>query len=279
MIRANKVIPYIKETIEGSIDYRVPEKCPECGGDVAVDGVDLRCMNDNCQRGTGQIIYNVFDLCSPKGLSKATLTNFINHYHFESIDDLIGRVPKIKKSDLIKQFGDHYGELLSQTVEYIRSPKDLKMEDVIRMANIPAVGKGTSKRIGKCLPAEEIIMLITTGMTEPFQQYTSSSKGFEALNANLDTLKKLFLLFKNAEWKKVSNGDDIAVRYCMTGSLSKTKKKLEVEFASYGAEFVSIGSADVLICNGSSSSSKYKAAEKKGIPIVSEQEFRRTYAI
>jgi len=65
------------------------------------------------------------------------------------------------------------------------------------------------------------------------------------------------------------------INYCLTGTLSKPRKELIEELKMLGAKFTSISKADVLIADVPSEKTKYQTALKKGIKIMTEEEFMK----
>ena len=91
-----------------------------------------------------------------------------------------------------------------------------------------------------------------------------------------DLLKHIQVLDdkSNEEVEKHKSHPYYGKNICITGALSKPREEYKFLLEKIGAKVVSSVTAktNFLVCNEASSSSKYKDAQKLGIPIVSEIE-------
>jgi len=140
------------------------------------------------------------------------------------------------------------------------------------MSNVPALGETSCENIEDAVNPVEFSQGIVLGTVDGWRKYCVTEPAFTNLKKYRDRVEEVLSFF--GEKLQQSNKPRVTLKYCLTGSLSAPRKKLVDEFARKGAKFVSIGKADILIANGPSSNSKYTRAVKRGIPILSEAEFR-----
>ncbi len=274
--RANEVIPQITETLEPSNKLMVPNACPKCGTGLELVGVDLKCTSNTCENLRLGCVWRVFETYAPKGLATNTLERFLYEENMVILSTLRGYLLKYDTPVWVRletRFGPHYAALLDQMFTAIKNAKPT-VGQVLHFANIPLVGSQTCKAIERAVSPDDFMDLIREGDFSDLKQYCTEP-GYkslvECIYRIVDVVKFFSYIFADTSSRKVT------VKYCSTGSLSKSRKKIEAEFEGFGCEATTIGNADVLICNAASSSTKYKAAVKKELPIMSEDAFRAKY--
>jgi NAD-dependent DNA ligase len=144
------------------------------------------------------------------------------------------------------------------------------------MANIPMLGESISTRIVENFTVDEFKDF--SKYTDALEKVMNHKTAFSNLLKYRSRIDRLLEKLTLVEYKKEFVGL-AKMTYAVTGSLSKARKDIIKEFLSYGYEWVDPSKADVLIADAPSSSAKYKTAVKRGIPIMTEQEFRNQYII
>lgn len=286
VFKANQIIPQISQAQEDDEYTKMycsyPMVCPICGARTEIikenDSEILYCSNPACE---GKILNQFDHFCSKKGLdikglSKATLEKLIdwgwimNYSHIFTL--AIHRDEWIKKPG----FGPASVDKILKSIEEARHTT---LDKVIAAAGIKEIGS----RVAKDLAAYY-------DTWEDFRQETDYTKidGIgEVMNNNLinfvynqylfeDTVKN-FLDIKQKD-KKENNFSLENKVFCITGKVHifKNRAELQANIESKGGKVVSSMSSKVthLINNdNTSTTSKNLAAQKAGIPIITEEEY------
>jgi len=265
LTRSNDVIPHIV-----SVDYTdrlpptLPKYCPSCKGELEWSGVHLACNNIWCNL-TG-LIENIIQFvpipdfvglptlfpCYDKPLfSHNHITSFLESVSLEALGEgKIREYAEQHKKELIEAF---------QIISY---------EDFWKVSNIPSIGKKVAEKLSTVPPMRETTPLHLLGLGVPSHVREAI---LESHRSYIIQLASFFTLRKEEKERK---GNVV-----ITGKLQKPRKEIEKSIEELGFTVsTAINSAVCLICNEVSSSSKYKKAEKAGIPILTEKEFFDKYS-
>ena len=288
--KANKIIPKVHNNLTRSNTWELPDKCPNCGGDVEIHNENgsktLHCTNDNCK---GKLLGKLVHFCSKnainiEGMSEATLQFLIDKGWVESFKD-------IYKLDYYRQnwkeydgFGDKSVDKLLDTIENSRKTT---LDRFIYSLSIPQIGRSTSKDIAKyCHNSIDEFTFIIENTSLEFAAIdgvgvSATTSLDDWWNTNRDMfyeLKEEFIFSTN---KKENNNVSVDLSgkiFVITGSLKhyKNRDELVSVIESMGGKVsgsVSAKSSFLINNDTESSSSKNKKAKQLGIPILSEQDF------
>ena len=290
LYRANMVIPKVHENLTRSNTWKLPDKCPNCGGEVEVHNENgsktLHCMNDDCPaKLLGKLTHFVSkNAINIDGLSEQTLQKFINLGWINSFQDIINL--KDYKDEMIKL--DGFGKKsVDKLLESIDKSKHTTLDRFIYSLSIPLIGRSASKEISKTCHGDEQIF-ISLIKSNSLINSIKSIDGFGDAMCNslsdfctsfLDEIERLMTYFEIEKENKIVGTIDLLNKtFVITGSLNHYKNRdefIEV-IESFGGKVSSSVSAktDYLINNDiNSSSSKNVKAKKLGVPIITEEEF------
>ena len=283
--RAGDVIPYVSEVIKGKrtgkeTSFHMPKKCPSCGTPIEKEDVFYRC---------------------PAGLAcPAQLKEAIAHYASKGAVDIDGFSDKtvellhevgliqsisdiyiLKSEDLLKLEGFKEKKTLN-LINSIDKSKDVTLERFMFGLGIRNVGKHIATLLAKKFGTLENIISAGKSDLESINEIgpeiAECITDFFKEKKNIDEIEKLK---KNGvavrEKKKAVKGKLLGKKIVFTGSLesmSRSKAKELVE--SEGGEAASsISSAVDLVVAGGKAGSKLDEAKKKGIRVITEEEFRK----
>lgn len=131
---------------------KLPERCPECGGELEFDGKLLKCTNDKCPaKEIGKILY----FCSKEGCNIMSVGESVVQDLFEKrivrdISDIIGFAEHpdwfIDYATNLLEVG--YGEKKIKKIadEFVKA-KDTPFEKLLAALSIPGVAKVTARNI------------------------------------------------------------------------------------------------------------------------------------
>lgn len=288
--KMNDIIPQvvsagreISSTDFEGLEFTIPTECPICGGRLEVvcevDTEVLMCTNEMCE---GKLVNRLDHFCGKKGLdikglSKATLGKLVEWGWVNNFTDifLLGghREEWIKKPG----FG---AKSVDNILDAINMGRVTDLEHFICAIGIPHVGKTLSHELIKYFKTYEDFRKAVdsqwdfTQIDKVAEEKCSAIWNFDYSEA--DTVsKKLFLnLVEEPEVEQTL----VDVSVCITGRLlhHKNRDELVKRIQDCGGKVVSGVSKNTnwLINNDvNSTSSKNVAAQRLGIPIITEEEF------
>ena len=287
--KANKIIPKVHDNLTRSNTWKLPNKCPDCGGNVEVHNENgsktLHCINDNCP---AKLLGKLVHFCSKnainiEGMNEATLQFLIDKGWVKSFKD-------IYKLDYYRQnwkeydgFGDRSVDKLLDAIENSRKTT---LDRFIYSFSIPQIGRSTSKDISKyCNNSIDEFTFIMENTSLEFAAIdgigvSATTSLDDWWNINRDMFYELAeeFVFSNKKENNNVSVDLSGKTFVITGSLTHYKNRDELVgvIESMGGKVSGSVSAKTsyLINNDTqSSSSKNQKAQKLNIPIISEEDF------
>ncbi|WGL58517.1 NAD-dependent DNA ligase LigA [Pigmentibacter sp. JX0631] len=283
IIRSGEVIPAIIRLIEpASRAFNLPEFC-KCGSKLTRQGPDLMCLDN--------------PVCNFK--DQESLVYFVSALDIMGVSDKI--VLKIRDAGLVQEPADFYKlteEDLLQIEGFAKKSSENVVKAIQNARKIPLAKFLTSlglKRGGavKCQEVarkfESLENVLKIDAEDLKVEKGWADKSAEDFIESLKNKRKIIInLLKYVEVlndesnKKISNQNShpfFGKNICITGSLSRPRDEYKFMLENVGAKLVSSVSSktDLLVCNESSSSNKYKDAIKFGIKIITEEEFLRNF--
>ncbi len=289
--KANMIIPQIAENLTKSNNLQIPDSCPVCGKEAIIRKMnevsELYCTNRECP--AKQIkAFTLFvsrDAINIDGLSEATLEKFIDvgfihefadlfhldRYHDEivsmegfgekSYQNLIASIDTARKTTLprllyglgIANIGVANAKMLCKHFSY--DLEALRNTDVETLSSIDGVGE-----------------VIASAFVEAMQE--------EKLQIQLDRLLQELTIEKPTV--NVGSTHLEGMSFVITGSLThyENRNELKSVIEDMGGKVTGsvTGKTTCLINNDvTSTSSKNKSAKDLNIPILSEEDFMKTY--
>ena len=284
--KANKIIPKVHDNLTRSNTWELPNKCPNCGGNVEVHNENgsktLHCINDNCP---AKLLGKLVHFCSKnainiEGMSEATLQFLIDKGWIKSFHD-------IYKLDYYREnwkeydgFGD---KSVDKLLDAIEDSRNTTLDKFIYSLSIPQIGRSASKDISKFFNnnCEEFKMYGTTinyTQIDGFGESMNNSlhKWLSENHIMMEELAKEFTFKKD---KNNSSSVDLSGKtFVITGSLIhyKNRDELVSVIESMGGKVsgsVSTKTSYLINNDTQSSSSKNQKAKQLNIPIISEEDF------
>lgn len=286
--RANMVIPKVHSNLTMSNTWKLPDKCPCCGGNVEIHNENgsktLHCMNPDCKaKLLGKLVHFVSkNAINIDGLSEQTLQKFIDLGWLNSFRDIYYLSEYKEEIYKLDGFGKKSVDKLLQSIEKSRNTT---LDRFIYGLCIPLIGRTASKTIAKEFnnQAEEFYDVWCHGYDftklDDFGDTMNNSMQ-DFIRDNYRWIAELIVEFNFRESENNGNikqvlGDKIFV---ITGSLKfyKNREELVATIERNGGKVSGSVSAKTsyLINNDvTSTSGKNKKAHDLGIPIISEGEF------
>ena len=271
----------------------IPKNCPYCNAQLIIKKENnsevLFCPNEQCE---SRLVNRLDHFCGKrgldiKGLSKATLTKFIDWGWVDKIEDLYHIFEAHGLDFILKPgFGD---KSVTKILNAIENSKHTTLDAYISAFGIPLIGKTAAKELTQHFETYKDFRAAVDDKKYSFAtlphfgpEMNFALKSFDYTEA--DCIAPLFFIesTKNTNEEKIINDklkDKIIV---ITGKLTTFKNRNELKdliIKNGGKVSDSITSKTSLLINNdiNSNSSKNKAAKSKGIPIISEADFIQSY--
>lgn len=283
--RSNDVIPEIMGVAEEAPDAREVEKptvCPACGAPVREEGAFLYCTGEHC---APQIVscldhFASKDAMDIDGFSEKTAEQFYNELHMTSPVGLM----RLKKEDVVglERFGDKKADNL---IAAIAASKDTTMDRLLFALGIDGIGKKTAKdlaaRFGTFEALEKADRDALTAVDGIGEILADNIVSYFADEDNLRLIADLFASGVTVREAEKKSGVFEGMRVVLTGSLPTYKRgEATALIEENGGEVASSVSKTVdLVLAGSDAGSKLEKAQKLGIRIIDEEEFKRMLGI
>lgn len=284
--KANKIIPKVHDNLTRSNTWELPNKCPNCGGNVEVHNENgsktLHCINDNCP---AKLLGKLVHFCSKnainiEGMSEATLQFLIDKGWIKSFHDIYKLDYRRENWKEYDGFGD---KSVDKLLDAIEDSRNTTLDRFIYSLSIPQIGRSASKDIAKFFNNnyEEFKMYGTTinyTQIDGFGESMNNSlhKWLSENHIMMEELAKEFT-FKN-EKNNNSSVDLSRKTFVITGNLIHYKNRDELVsiIESMGGKVsgsVSTKTSYLINNDTQSSSSKNQKAKQLNIPIISEEDF------
>ena len=287
--KANMIIPQIAENLTRSGVKDIPKVCPVCGGATRIDMQNgtktLCCPNPECQ--AKQIksfaLFVSRDALNIEGLSEATLEKFIARGFIRKMDDIFHLDRYAAEIREMEGFGEKSCENLLKSIETARNTT---LPRLLYGLGIAGIGLANAKLICKAFKnqpekiqhatAEEIAEI--PGMGEVL---AGAYVSYFAKEENAQLFQRLLKEVVIPEFREETKAQLLEGKtFVITGSVHFFKNRTEVKEVIEGLGGKVTGSVtsktDYLINNDvTSTSSKNKKANELGVPIISEEEFRK----
>lgn len=286
--RANMVIPKVHSNLTRSNAWKLPDKCPCCGGDVEIHNENgsktLHCINPDCKaKFLGKLVHFVSkNAINIDGMSEATLQLLIERGWVKSFKDLYNL--KENQIYLWKYHTVGFGEKsVDKLLENIEKSRNTTLDRFIYGLCIPLIGRTASKEIAKFFNYD-YEKFRTDGIVTHYSQIDGFGDNMnqslhDYLRVNhmkISTLADEFIFETKSE---SSNNADLSNKtFVITGSLNHYKNRDELvniieQFGGKVSGSVSSKTNYLINNDVTSTSGKNKKAKDLGIPIISENQF------
>lgn len=288
--RANMVIPKVHDNLTRNNTWKLPSKCPNCGGEVEVHNENgsktLHCINPDCPaKLLGQLSHFVSkNAINIENLSEQTLQKFIDFGWVSSFQDIMNLKDHSNEMMKLEGFGK---KSVNKLMDAIEKSKKTTLERFIYSLSIPLIGRSASKDISRVCHGDERIFISMIKSNELYKLIEDIDGFGDAMYKSLfgyckmhvNDIEDLLSYFEiEKENNKIGATNLSGKTFVITGSLNHYKNRDELMSVIESMDGKVSGSVssktDYLINNNvNSSSSKNVKAKKLGIPIITEEEF------
>jgi len=275
-----KIVSVIKDVRTGKErEFRMPNKCPVCGGDVkkAEGEVAYRCENLRCP---AQLERRIQHFASRRAmdiesLGPAIIAQLVEEKLVRDYADLY----LLRFDDIVKL--ERMGDILAnKIIRNIKESRNRSLSRLIFALGIPHVGVLSAEILAKNFFSIDQLRTAKKEELEAIGEIgeimASSISCFFERQDTMDVLDKLKNAGVKVEETKSLSGKVFADNvFVLTGTLTKYKRHQASEIIKRlgGSISESVGKKTSFLLAGTSPGSKYNKAQKLGITILTEDEF------
>ena len=284
--RSNKVIPKIDDNLTRSNTLVIPDKCPCCGSETVIKNTDnsqvLMCLNPDCSaKKIAQFTHFVSRKCmNIDGMSEKTLETLLSHGFIRDFKDIYHLSDHKQQLMCLDGFGKKSVEKLLKSIE---DSRNVKLENFIAALGIPNIGLSAAKTISKQFNGDHFDYIYALSNGYDFTQLEDFG---EVMNKSLhdwwnsrDYMVELLPMEMNFILPEKYHPNDTSLsglKFCITGSFTRSRDELKKALESRGAKFISSVSKnlDVLFV-GEKAGSKLTKARQLGVRVADENELMK----
>lgn len=282
--RSNMVIPKIDDNLTRSNTLAIPKKCPCCGVETIIKNTDnsqvLMCPNPECSaKKIAQFTHFVSRKCmNIDGMSEKTLEALLSHGFIHDFKDIYHLSNHYNALIYLDGFGQKSIENLLKSIE---DSRNVKLENFIAALGIPNIGLSAAKTISNYCQGN--IYGLFNAFFNKFDWSKLNDFGDimahnidEYLYNHIADIESLADEMNFILPEEYNDNSLEGLKFCITGSFSKSRDELKKKLESRGAKFISSVSKnlDILFC-GDKAGSKLVKAQQLGIRVADENELMK----
>lgn len=278
IVRSGSVIPTHVKTHE-RVEANVPDYCPCCSHELIWDGDFLVCEGPQCREQAATRLEHHFktiqaDLFGPKTIQKLIEAGY------DTIQDIY---PLSEDQLMAAGFGPGQSKNIVNEISRVRT-EPLRDFLLLGSLGIKALGRGASKKLLAVHPLENVLDISSNDLLaiEGFGDKTSVSI-VRDLEESAETLTFLLTLGFNIDPTKKGDtpkeGPLVGLNIVFTGKMSGNRSEMQEEAQMLGAICQSSvnGKTQLLVCGENVGQSKLTKAEKHGVRIISEADYKAEF--
>ncbi|HKN35093.1 MAG TPA: NAD-dependent DNA ligase LigA [Terriglobales bacterium] len=282
--RGGDVIPKVVSVVEdkdhrrGQRSFRMPERCPVCGGHVVrTEGeADHRCVNTNCPAKLRESVLHFASraVMNIEGMGDALVNQLTDRGMVKNVADIY----RLTKNDLLQL--ERMGEKSAQNVlDEIEASKKLPLERMIYGLGIRFVGERTAEFLAEHFGSMDGLMQASEEelqeVNEVGPRIAHSIVEFFQEPRNRELVKHLRRAGLTFTGKKKQRGTKLSGKtFVLTGTLTnytRDQAKKMIEDAG-GRVSGSVSKKTDFVVAGSDAGSKLDQAKELGVKVIDEKE-------
>lgn len=279
--RSNDVIPEIMgvaEESENSVKIEKPTVCPACGAPVKEVGAFLYCTGEHCAPQAISLLdhFASKDGMDIEGFSEKTAEQFYNEIGMRTPVDLINLTAE-------NMFGlDGFGDKkISNLLSSIQKSKSVTADRFLYALGIDGIGKKTAKDLIKKFRTFDAVASATLEELNAVDGIggilASNLVDYFSDDRNKEYINGLFASGITLVEEEEKSGVFSGLKVVLTGSLPTYKRGEATRLIedNGGEVAASVSKTVDIVLAGEDAGSKLEKAQKLGIKIIDEEEFKR----
>ena len=263
---------FIGELITGEI--QIPTDCPACGRTLTMEGAFLRCIALDCDARTTRALTYWCRTLEMDGIGEKLIEALLERGYVTTISDLY----KLTHSQIasLERMGD---KSATNAIDEIHSSREMALSQFLHALGMPRIGPEVATAIAQhFVSLDEIINWAREG--EPDSLTSVDGIGDKVAEIFLQgVIERLSLITELISHLEISPEEvsDLGIfsgqTFCITGSLSQPRKRIQELVKKAGGKIVSsVGPNLNILVAGEKAGSKLSKAESLGIEVWSEEQ-------
>ena len=277
----NEIIPGIMDNKTRSGTHKLIDRCPSCGEILEIKNTGtanvLYCNNENCaSRKLAQFTHFVskkgMDI---RGMSEATLQDLISLGFIRNFRDIYQLSDHRQQLILLDGFGKKSVEKLLKSIE---DSRNVKLENFIAALGIPNIGLSAAKTIAAYMNGHFNLFIEYVAAEFDFTKFDDfgtvmNNSIYDYMRENFEMVEELATEMNFVLPEEYRDNSLDGLKFCITGSFSRSRDELKKQLESKGAKFVSSVSKNLdILFAGEKAGSKLTKAQQLGVKVANEEE-------
>lgn len=271
--KSGDIIPQIVRVIgSGSGEIKIPSVCPNCGGRVENDSVNVWCKNDECSaRFVQRVLYYLKSL-DIKEVGESLISSLHRIGRIKELPDIYF-VDEDEISNL-----DGYGEKTARIYsDAILSVSKVELDKFLASLGISGIGNTTSKMLAKSCGTVDGLFEMSREQLLGMEGVSdiTANEIISGLQKNKDLIYKMAGILTVIPYEKKTGGLS-GKTFCCTGELSIKRKVIQKMIEDAGGEYTSIKKGLSYVIRGTDAvEAKIEKAKKLGAIEINEEQLMK----
>jgi DNA ligase (NAD+) len=262
----------------------IPTFCPRCETNLIHDGAFIRCINMNCPSRLERTVLYWARSLELDGVGEKLVQQLCSEGLVKSLPDLY----ELKVSDIssLERMGI---KSASNVIRELESSKKMSLSKFLSALGIPGIGPELATSVATKVSSIENLLILVNKRNEEIVENNSAidqlieidgigakvaSQILDGLAIRMDTVRRLQSHLEiHSEAKPLSNGSLIGNTFCITGTLTRSRKEIALLIKSNGGKIVTSVSKNLnYLVAGDSAGSKLENANRLGVEVINESQ-------
>ena len=269
----------------------IPTLCPRCDTNLIQDGAFIRCTNMNCPSRLERTILYWARSLEMDGIGEKLAQQLCSEGLVESLPDLynleISDISNLERMGL---------KSATNVIKELESSKRISLSMFLSALGIPGIGPELATSVANQVTSIDNLLYLVNQRNENIGGNNSAvtqlieidgigvkvaNQILDGLTIRMDTVKKLQThLDIYSESKPLLNGSLSGNTFCITGTLTRSRKEIALLIKSNGGKVVASVSKNLnYLLAGESAGSKLENAISLGVQVISESQLNEMLEI
>ncbi|MFL2976855.1 MAG: NAD-dependent DNA ligase LigA [Candidatus Thalassarchaeaceae archaeon] len=261
----------------GTLDHReiiIPLICPACQRSLTMEGAFLRCLSLDCDARTARSLTYWCRSLEIDGIGEKLIETLLDNELISSISDMY-RLTHNQLSELDRMGNKSANNVISE----LNKTRTLNLAKFLHALGLERIGPEVATSISQHFRSlEKLLHWVDEGENSELTEIDGIGEkvalifrdGIIKRRILIDELREIITVTDEGE---KSGGLLEGLSFCITGSLSRSRKEIAEDIKNVGGKVVSSvsGNLDYLVA-GESAGSKLEKAQNLGVKILSEKD-------
>ena len=262
----------------------IPTLCPRCDADLILDGAFIRCTNMNCPSRVERTILYWARSLELDGIGEKLVQQLCSSGLVKTLPDLyeleVGDISSLERMGI---------KSATNVIRELESSKKISLSKFLSALGIPGIGPELATSVATKVSSIENLLILVNKRNEDIEENNSAtnllieidgigvkvaSQILDGLAIRMDIVQRLQSHLEiYSELKPLSNGSLAGNTFCITGTLTRSRKEMALLIKSNGGKIVSSVSKNLsYLVAGESAGSKLENANRLGVEVINESQ-------